>query len=45
VRTGTLATIAGVAQGLRSPAVAIVGDVVAHAERLRALATGVQRAA
>jgi uroporphyrin-III C-methyltransferase len=34
VRTGTLGTIARVAEGLRSPAVVVVGDVV-HALRLR----------
>jgi uroporphyrin-III C-methyltransferase len=33
VRTGTLATIAEVAQGMRTPAVVVVGDVV-HAARL-----------
>ena len=45
VRTGTLGSIAAIAEGLRSPAVAIVGDVVAYAERLRAIVVGVQRAA
>lgn len=37
VRVATLGTIAAAAQGLRSPAVAVVGDVVHHASKLRAL--------
>lgn len=37
VRVATLGTIAVAAHGLRSPAVTIVGDVVHHASRLRAL--------
>ena len=37
VRTGTLGTIAAVADGLRQPAVAVVGDVVRYAD-VRALA-------
>jgi uroporphyrin-III C-methyltransferase len=36
-RTGTLGTIAGVAHGLPSPSVIVVGDVVAHATRLQAV--------
>ena len=36
VRIGTLGTIAGVAEGLRQPAVAVVGDVVRYAD-VRAL--------
>jgi siroheme synthase len=35
VRTGTLGTIAAVAQGLRSPAVAVIGDVVRASVPLR----------
>jgi len=45
VRTGTLGTIAAVAEGLRSPAVAIVGDVVAYADRLRAIVLDARHAA
>ena len=37
VRVATLGTIAGVARGLRSPAVAVIGDVVHHATNLRRL--------
>ncbi|MDP9285014.1 MAG: siroheme synthase, partial [Actinomycetota bacterium] len=36
-RTGTLGTIAGLAHGLPSPSVIVVGDVVAHATRLQAV--------
>ena len=36
VRVGTLATIAAVAAGLRTPAVTVVGEVVLHAAGLRA---------
>jgi len=38
VRVGTLGTIAAVAEGLRSPAVAIIGDVVRQAADVRAFA-------
>ncbi|HEX3806515.1 MAG TPA: uroporphyrinogen-III C-methyltransferase [Gaiellaceae bacterium] len=38
VRTGTLGTIATAARGLRSPAVAVIGDVVRHAVGARSLA-------
>jgi uroporphyrin-III C-methyltransferase len=38
VRTATLATIAGVAEGMRTPAVAVVGDVVHGARVVEALA-------
>jgi uroporphyrinogen III methyltransferase/synthase len=38
VRTGTLATIVDAARGLESPAVAIVGHVVAHAFRVALVA-------
>jgi len=34
-RLGTLATIAGVAQGMQTPAVVVVGDVVLHAHPAR----------
>ncbi|HVU78229.1 MAG TPA: uroporphyrinogen-III C-methyltransferase [Gaiellaceae bacterium] len=37
VRIATLGTIAGAARGLRSPAVAVIGDVVQHATNLRRL--------
>jgi uroporphyrin-III C-methyltransferase len=37
VRVATLGTIAGAARGLRSPAVAVIGDVVHHATNLRHL--------
>jgi siroheme synthase len=37
VRVGTLGTIARVARGMPGPAVALVGDVALHAERLRTL--------
>ena len=36
-RIGTLGTIAGDARGLRSPAVVVIGDVVAHASQLQAV--------
>jgi uroporphyrin-III C-methyltransferase len=36
-RVGTLGTIAGDARGLRSPAVVVIGDVVAHASQLQAV--------
>jgi uroporphyrin-III C-methyltransferase len=38
VRTGTLATIAEVAQGMRTPAVVVVGDVVQAARLVEAVA-------
>jgi uroporphyrin-III C-methyltransferase len=38
VRVGTLGTIAAVAEGLRSPAVAVIGDVVKQAASVRAFA-------
>jgi siroheme synthase len=34
-RIGTLGTIAGDARGLASPAVVVIGDVVAHASQLQ----------
>jgi uroporphyrin-III C-methyltransferase len=37
VRVATLGTIAAVAEGLRSPAVAVIGDVVRHAANLEHL--------
>jgi uroporphyrin-III C-methyltransferase len=37
VRIATLGTVAGAARGLRSPAVAVIGDVVHHATNLRHL--------
>jgi uroporphyrin-III C-methyltransferase len=37
VRVATLGTVAAAARGLRSPAVAVVGDVVHHASNLRHL--------
>jgi uroporphyrin-III C-methyltransferase len=36
-RIGTLGTIAGDARGLESPAVVVIGDVVAHASQLQAV--------
>jgi siroheme synthase len=45
VRTGTLATIARVADGMKTPSVVIVGDVALHPEQVRALAAGFERAA
>ena len=36
-RIGTLGTIAGDARGLRSPAVVVIGDVVAHVSQLQAV--------
>jgi len=36
-RVGTLGTIAGDARGLRSPAVVVIGEVVAHASQLQAV--------
>ena len=36
-RIGTLGTIAALASGLETPAVVVIGDVVAHATRLAAI--------
>jgi len=36
-RVGTLGTIAGDARGLASPAVVVIGDVVAHASHLQTI--------
>jgi uroporphyrin-III C-methyltransferase len=44
VRTGTLATIADVAQGLQTPSVVVIGDVVAKASGLRAVVELVESA-